>query len=154
MASDPDSGLDDAQEDLKFHYGFKSPTCSFSVTVGRGQGMHDEQFEWRQSHGDEVKALDEWHWGLKLVRLNNEKPDEGGGKGKNRKSGESSDGKEIVAVWADTGKLSMSKIGKFQFLGSGATGELGECWAIMAIVSVVRLWQINYSIVVASTASS
>lgn len=37
--------------------------------------------------------------------------------------------------------MSLRKAAKFQFLNSGATGELGEAWALMAVVTFVRVWQ-------------
>jgi hypothetical protein len=52
-----------------------------------------------------------------------------------------SDGKEVVAVWANPGTLSFSKLGHFEFRGSGAIGELGTLWSIMAVMSCMCIWQ-------------
>jgi len=152
--SSPSSGLANVQEDLRFHMGMTT-TCTFSIPIEHGGKTYAEKFEWRSSHGGEVKALSGWPLGLKLVRLDRETVEESGGKRKDRDIGASSDGKEVVAVWAFQAKPSLHKIGKFRFLGSGATGELGECFAIMAVISVLRLWQIDYAMaVVATTAAS
>lgn len=50
---------------------------------------------------------------------------------------------EVVAVWADASMLgmSMTKAARFQFPGSAATGELGELWTLMAVVTFLRVWQ-------------
>jgi hypothetical protein len=140
--------IGNVQEDLRFHYGLKATTCTFSVPIEHGASTYVENFEWRQSQGDEVKALSGWPVGLKLVRSEIATPSGKGGKNKDRAIGESSDGNEVVAVWAYQAKPSMSKLGKFQFLGSGATGELGDHWAITAVVSVLRLWEITYAAVI------
>jgi hypothetical protein len=153
IPSFPGSKLDNIHEDLRFHYGLKSTTCTFSIPIEYDAEVYVENFEWRQSHGDEVKALSGWPLGMKLVRSRNGTPERKGGKRKEREIGESSDGNEVVAVWAFHAKPSMTKIGMFQFLGSGATGELGEHWAIVAIVSVFRLWQISYAAMLPITVS-
>jgi hypothetical protein len=106
-----------------------------------------EQFEWRQSHGNEVRILDNHGWGYKLVRLqasaatpSSMPPDEDPAKSEGKKpaaaqqDGMTSDGKEVVAVWADSSEWSKRKLGKFQFMGSGASGELGDDWARFAVM--------------------
>lgn len=52
----------------------------------------------------------------------------------------SSDGREIVAVWAGAGMASVSKVLRFRFLGTGADGSLGDRWAIMAVASALAIW--------------
>ncbi|KAI9788275.1 MAG: hypothetical protein M1816_007041 [Peltula sp. TS41687] len=113
---------------------------SFSFNVCRDKDIHREAFEWRPTRGAEVRALDKWSWGWKLVRLG--KTTGSGGSRSVRSVGETSDGKEIVAVWAAKTTFTTSKLGKFHFLGAGMTGELGEEWAFMAVMSALRLW--NY----------
>ncbi|KAI1354207.1 hypothetical protein F5Y01DRAFT_274521 [Xylaria sp. FL0043] len=53
--------------------------------------------------------------------------------------GHSSDGKEVVAVCAGA-SLSVSKVLRFRFLGTGADGSLGARWAIMAVASALAIW--------------
>lgn len=111
---------------------------SFSVEVG--DTGRREDFEWRHSRGDDVAALGGRSDGWKLVRIAADGP--GGAKPGSTSSGggaRSSDGKEVVAVWATTHRR-LHKGFRFRFLGTGADGSLGERWAIMAVVSALRGW--------------
>jgi hypothetical protein len=56
-------------------------------------------------------------------------------------SGWTSDGKEVVAVWANAGVMTLFKVGMLEFRGSGATGELGLAWSVMVAVSAMCMWQ-------------
>jgi hypothetical protein len=60
-----------------------------------------------------------------------------------RVDGYSSDQKEVVAVWAHAGtlKTARSKMGDLEYRGTGATGELGQLWSIMAAVTYMCIWQ-------------
>lgn len=121
-------------------------TVSFSFRMllpYQGEKPRPETFEWRMSHGNEVKTLDGHAWGWKLVRMEDGLPTRKGGKRSERDDGETSDGKEVVAVWADNSKWSKDKFGKFRFLGTGATGDLGDDWSVMAVVTVLRIWQMQ-----------
>ncbi|PIA91924.1 hypothetical protein CB0940_09116 [Cercospora beticola] len=158
-------------EELHTKFSFQSPSYSFSAPVKKagGEKVVQERFVWRQSHGQEVKHVskNKYVWGWKLVRLDSETgggsvgdageeadptivrsrnsgegSSKGGGKRYERDLGESSDGKEVVAVWADNMKWSKNKLVKFEFLGAGRTGELGEVVEIMAVSSGMRIWQI------------
>ncbi|KAF4953455.1 hypothetical protein FSARC_12378 [Fusarium sarcochroum] len=125
----------------------------FGIQVGNGPDQHIERFEWRRSRGAEVKSVGQSSWGgYKLVRLGNanhkeeyySSSDEDLPEDSNRNSGEgfTSDGKEIVAVWGSASCYkSFSGVGEFQFRGSGATGELGTIWALMAVMSCMSIWQ-------------
>lgn len=81
---------------------------------------------------DELQCLEESGRGWKLVRL----PDD---YDENTKKVE----REIVAVWGEAKmfKSGVAKTARFQFLNSGATGELGDAWALMAVVTYTRVWQ-------------
>ncbi|KAM5354444.1 hypothetical protein ACJ41O_001093 [Fusarium nematophilum] len=119
----------------------------FAMELGQGANKAVERFEWRRSHGSEVKSVGESKYGWKLVRLGRGAGDPGSSDdekdhGPDRMDGLTSDGREIVAVWADSGDWkSVSKIGEFQLRGSGATGELGTQWALMAVMSCMCIWQ-------------
>ncbi|KJR81454.1 uncharacterized protein SPSK_01108 [Sporothrix schenckii 1099-18] len=66
-----------------------------------------------------------------------------------------SDGREIVALWAtqrqedgdgddddDPSDVSSTQtVARFTFLGSGASGQLGERWALMAVMSGLAVWE-------------
>ncbi|GAB7354236.1 hypothetical protein MBLNU459_g4775t1 [Dothideomycetes sp. NU459] len=124
---------------LKVKYHFLSSSYTFAVDTSHGI---PEKFEWRQSHGKEVRDVDKWSRGWKLVRMTGDGPDSHGGKRAAREKGEAGDGKEVVAVLTDNSKLSR-KMAKFQFIGTGTTGELGDFWTIMAVVTALRIWQIQ-----------
>ncbi|ENH75056.1 hypothetical protein FOC1_g10010442 [Fusarium oxysporum f. sp. cubense race 1] len=117
----------------------------FGMQVGRGADRHVERFEWRRSHGSEVKSVGESRYGWKLVRLGHgaEEPNDGNPNDEpDRGNGITNDGHEVVAVWAGSGDWkSMHKIGTFQLVGSGATSELGMQWKIMALMSCLCFWQ-------------
>ncbi|GMF71951.1 unnamed protein product [Aspergillus oryzae] len=121
-----------------------SPT--FSITVGgSGKDASYEQFEWRSSHGKEIKELAGHTSGWKLVRLS-EAVGEAGGSRSHRAMGCSSDGKEIVAGIAHNASWSLSKGFRIAFVGSGLTGVLGERWEIMTLMTAVHLWLIEFQI--------
>ncbi|KAH8202108.1 hypothetical protein TruAng_003686 [Truncatella angustata] len=125
-------------EEMGAHISITSVSYAFTIETGDGQR---EKFEWRSSKGSEVKSLssDKHPAGRKLVRISVEAGV--GGTRAVRDEGATSDGREIVAAWADNAKWSGNKAGVFQFLGSGATGELGERFSVMALVSAVRIWE-------------
>jgi hypothetical protein len=136
--------------------GLTSVSYSFSADVGRGGGREQdvrrEKFEWRTSRGGEVKNLDTGP-GRKLVRLSTESDGVGGTRAV-RDPGATSDGREVVAVWADNGRWRENRTGRFQFLGSGATGELGEGFAVMAIATALRIWELGNEASLGGAASS
>lgn len=120
----------------------------FAMEVGEGQDRHVERYEWRRSHGSEVKSLAGGsRWGFKLVRVggdnnNNNTKSPSHVKGPDgRADGVASDGNEVVAVWVDASILKPSTVGEFELRGSGATGELGQLWTIMAAMSCMCIWQ-------------
>lgn len=124
----------------------------FTFEITRGKETRREAFEWRFSHGKEVRALDRWAQGWKLVHLGpidgSGQPlghAESGGSGGSRKTrphGETSDGLPVVAVFADNSKLSRSKLARFHFVGAGATDEFGEAWAMFVTMSALRIWEL------------
>lgn len=164
LPSLPSAGLIGGVEILR-HSGTRKEKFWFGMQVGEGEHRHIERFEWRRSHGVEVKNVGAGKWGWKLVRLGSRSPEDevsediqdvhvkedsdGDGKedgkkdlkrtatGSSRREGFTSDGLEIVAVWAEHTGMSMTKIGEFQLRGSGKTGELGRSWGLMALVSFV-----------------
>lgn len=140
----PDEGPDaeDVEtEEMKAHASLTSVSYTFSVETAPGLR---EKFEWRASKGNEVKALVEGKVhhasGRKLVRLATEADGVGGTRAV-RDQGASSDGREVVAVWADNPKWSGNKAGALRFLGSGASGALGGRFAVMAIATSIRIWE-------------
>lgn len=133
----------------------------FALPIGPNGEL--ETFEWRRSRGSEVKQLNASWRGWKLVRkgrtsshdhqaavdqfskqdddslprysIDDEKSDSGSAM-------EDTAGEEIVAVWAKSGTwTSLHDIGEFAFHGSGASGELGQRFAIMAVMTALSIWQ-------------
>ncbi|KAK6825101.1 hypothetical protein PG989_013156 [Apiospora arundinis] len=159
----PNFGRPTTEEPLETHVTISGAGYAFSLEVQRGvlgaiTGNDDstndndkkdadkaseqwtrERFEWRHSRGSEVKALDRLNSGWKLVRIHSE-ADGVGGTRRARDQGASSDGKELVAVFAEVSGWSTSKVVKFKFLGSGATGEMGTRWSVMAVMTALRIW--------------
>lgn len=126
---------------IKVHAGFKHLDSAFTVPVHNSVSKPNlEKFEWRVSHGKEVEDLNQRSWGFKLVRLESSPPPNGSSSSSSSSEyGYTSDGKEVVAVWAANSQFSKNKLGKFQFMGSGAKGLLGEAWAIMAVATMLTM---------------
>lgn len=109
-------------EEMRWHQRGWLPSHTFAMQTNPQE--LPERFEWRGSKGEAVKDLGEVSFGWKLVRLGQDD--------------------EVVAAFT-MAKLSRSllKAAKFQFLGSGATGELGHTWAKMALATFLRIHQQN-----------
>jgi hypothetical protein len=127
---------------------WKQPWFWFAMEIGDGQHRRVERFEWRRSRGSEVRSIaDQSRWGhagWKLLRMGDESNDSKDQKKSGaRMDGYSSDQKEVVAVWAHAGtmKSARSKVGDFGYRGSGATGEFGQLWSIMAVMTCMCIWQ-------------
>ena len=133
---------------------FNSCARTFLVFV---PGPHKEsmevQFEWRRSHGSEIKDLAGNSYGWKLVRSKGPAVAAGGSR-QERTKGTTSDGKEILAVFAYSISASITKALKFAFMGEGLTGILGEEWEIAAVISGLWLWFLDTQVFVATTAAS
>jgi hypothetical protein len=119
----PPTGPNSPPSELRVEPNFMKTKWAFSVEVAApGGGFRTEAFVWKQSKGSEVNALPStWGSGKKLVR-------------------EGSD--EIVAACTNGG-MSMSKKFCFLFVGAGATGELGERWAVMAVTSALGIFEME-----------
>ncbi|KAI6081911.1 hypothetical protein F4821DRAFT_16498 [Hypoxylon rubiginosum] len=123
---------------------------TFKMKVGKPGKQQMERFEWRMSKGYEVHHIHPKAHGAKLVRLGHEGPGGGaGGERGTRKKGESSDGKEVVAVWGTTSHVPRTVTGEYKkpftlyFRGSGDTGELGEEFRALAIMSALKIFQLT-----------
>ncbi|KAI2615236.1 hypothetical protein GGR54DRAFT_642510 [Hypoxylon sp. NC1633] len=140
------------EEPLRTVVSWPHISYAFDADVGGGVAtdpaplgsLRRETFEWRHSAGSAVASLGAAASGWKLIRTTTDPPPgigedawpfAGGGE-------MSSDGKEIVAVWADARRSPAPDVlMKFRFLGMGASGVLGERWATMAVMSALRMWQ-------------
>lgn len=115
-----------------------SPSYAFEIAVG-AKGTTPERFEWRKSHGNEIKELAGHSYGWKLVRLTGPVNSVGGSR-KERDRGYTSDGLEIVALIAHNASWSMTKGFRFAFMGGGLTGAMGEDWEIVVVTSALQVW--------------
>jgi hypothetical protein len=97
-------------------HGFMQHRWTFGMDTGCGRR---EDFEWRHSGSDEVKDLGGKSKGYKLVAL--------------------SRNDEVVMVYARSGMGGGSKEARFEFLGSGASGVLGEAWAVVAVATALGI---------------
>lgn len=80
----------------------------------------DEDFEWRCSTGSETELLSQrFDRGWSLIRLGDAR-------------------QEVVAVGSQP--RSWRKLAPFGFVSAGATGELGEVFEIVAVISYLRLY--------------
>lgn len=134
----------------------------FALEVAPGRV---EKFEWRRSSGAAVRSLGQSRSGWKLVRCSapppgyQEKPeaalaaDEAPEEDDNDRGDLTSDGNEIVAVWAGASlrKMSMTAVGRFEFRGAGLRGELGERWALMAVMSQMIIWRQEMQVAMAAS---
>ncbi|KAH8758293.1 hypothetical protein F5883DRAFT_501979 [Diaporthe sp. PMI_573] len=121
---------------------FMSAKFAFTVEVpwpgpGGATAYRKETFEWRRSNSLAIGGLGGRSQGWKLVRLSNELPP--GGLAVSGSGPPSGDGHEVVAVCTDA-VMSMTKLFKFSFLGTGLSGALGERWAVMAVTTALVIW--------------
>lgn len=113
------------------------PWPSAGAGAGGGVTWRKEAYEWRPSNSLAVSGLGGSSQGWKLVRLANELPP--GGLAVAGSGPPSGDGHEVVAVCTNA-VMSMTKLWKFSFLGTGVSGALGERWAVMAVVTGLVIW--------------
>ncbi|XXG95558.1 hypothetical protein Hte_001823 [Hypoxylon texense] len=123
--------------------GFSRMEYYFSMEVGRDDQRRTEKFEWRPSRGHEVRSVDTHGEGWKLVRTQVAAPTGGQGGGRRTRSiDESSDGKEIVAIWVTNVHERQPNKTPFQFAlrGSGKNGMLGKHFGFVALMTALRVW--------------
>ncbi|KAI2605181.1 uncharacterized protein GGS25DRAFT_419057 [Hypoxylon fragiforme] len=130
---------------MKMKVGLLHVSYRFSVQTGTGKDLRTEDFEWRQSRGEEVRGLNKHAgYGWKLVRLSGNNAEQGGGGGGSdrtkRAVGWTSDGQEVVAAWSHNNSWSANKVFKLQFLESGATGVLGDRFAVVALMTALKIF--------------
>ena len=119
--------------------GFGVGSYRFSIEVGSSNRR--ELFEWRHSYGDAIASLGGQTSGWKLVRLARGPPGGGGSGDANFVSGGFLDGEgnEVVAAFT-LAISSLTKAARFQFMGTGDSGMLGERWAILAVITSFALY--------------
>lgn len=140
-------------EPFRRHVSLKHETWDFVLAITSGNERHAEKFEWRRSHGDETASLRDGKstYGWKLVRLHSSESTRTDVQVDDQVIGESSDGKEVVAVWTDDTQTwfrgdEKGVVGKLEFMGSGAASDdsgLGEQWKLFAAMSALHMRQVN-----------
>lgn len=154
IAASSPSGNDESKEisePFRRHVSLTHETWEFVASLRSGSELYAEKFEWRRSSGDELASLRSGKktYGWKLVRLHTTEAANPDVSSERREVGESSDGKEIVAVWSDDTQTwfrgdEKGVVGKFEFLGSGRGGSgLGDQWRFFAAMSALHIRQIN-----------
>nr|KMM71611.1 hypothetical protein CPAG_07914 [Coccidioides posadasii RMSCC 3488] len=122
----------------------KTVVFRFSIEVGR-DGFRRERFEWRKLKTDDPDYAKR---AVKLLRFRSSPTSASSKDGSGAASfeGNGSDGwgdgceVEVVAVFEWKPVWSMNKPFNIRFMGSGKTGELGDRWAVMAIITGMRIW--------------
>jgi hypothetical protein len=140
-------------EPFRRYVSLEHETWDFVLAIMTGNERQAEKLEWRRTHGDEIASLrgGKSTYGWKLVRPRASESAGADVKEDSRILGESSDGKEVVAVWTDDTQTwfrgdEKGVVGKFKFAGSGAAvgnGGLGEQWKIFAMMSALHMRQVN-----------
>lgn len=146
-------GDGEISEPFRRHVSLKHETWDFVIAVVSGNERYVEKFEWRRSHGDETASLRDGKstYGWKLVRLQSGDSTSNHSGDDSRVLGESSDGKEVVAVWTDDTQTWFRKadkgvVARLEFTGSGALGGdggLGEKWKLFVAMSALHMRQVN-----------
>ncbi|KAI8962864.1 hypothetical protein F5Y11DRAFT_365539 [Daldinia sp. FL1419] len=113
----------------------------FSIEVGPGKGLWREDFEWRKSNGGGDKDLVDapWKCGFKLFRLaprSTKDPVPGDETPQKTTTGN----QELVAVFAWNSNLHLMDPFKIEFRGEGGMGLLGERFALMTVITGLKLW--------------
>lgn len=110
----------------------KTVVFRFSIEVGNRNRR--ESFEWRKIEGEELDS--NMKHGFKLVRLRSDLiPFRGDGE-----HGDESEEPVAKVGWKHAWSLKPFTI---QFLGAGLTGELGDRWALMAVMTGLRVWYLD-----------
>ncbi|RMJ06610.1 hypothetical protein CDV36_013793 [Fusarium kuroshium] len=145
----PTCGIMPCQIVLQCEYADPVTWFRFTMVVGDGTNNHFETFEWRRSS----KSAGKW----KLTRLGPGAEEDMSQQWYPSPYGQeyygspvATDGgssrKETVAILSEEKASSRSshrsKVGGFQFKGSGATSELGYHWALMATMSGILILQL------------
>jgi hypothetical protein len=157
-------GDGETSEPFRRHVSLKHETWDFVIAIASGNEWNAEKFEWRRSHGDETASLRDGKstYGWKLVRFHSGDPTGSNARDDSRVLGESSDGKEVVAVWTDDTQTWFRKadegvVAKLEFTRSGALsgdGGLGDKWKLFVAMSALHMRQVNLQYAQAASSAS
>ena len=107
--------------------GIMDPIYQFKATVGSGKSLHLEQFSWRQT-GNWKKQKQGDQRIFELTR-----------------NSDRQEASEKVARWQEDTLPAEGRMGSFQLIGSGASGELGGHWKLVAVVSILGLARMQWA---------
>ncbi|KAI1777239.1 hypothetical protein F4818DRAFT_341597 [Hypoxylon cercidicola] len=117
---------------------------AFAVEVSHDGKLVREDFEWRKAKkgsDEELKA-----GGFKLLRLSSRLKQESGRSGTASSSCDATteDGYEVVALfkWNKT-LTNMMHPFELRFVGAALSGSLGDRWALMAVITGLRIWWLH-----------
>ncbi|KAH7000480.1 hypothetical protein EDB80DRAFT_724040 [Ilyonectria destructans] len=137
----PGTGSETTSETMKnVRLGSKSNVFQFSIEVEPANTR--EKFAWRPSQGDAVKGLGGESGGWELVHISQDRLRSFDTESLYTVADLNTDidGNEVVAVWA-LAKGSLTKTAKFQFVGTGSSGKLGERWMTIAVITFCALFE-------------
>ncbi|XXG95767.1 hypothetical protein Hte_002038 [Hypoxylon texense] len=118
---------------------------AFSIEVDHGGKLVREDFEWRKSKKGSNELLKDG--GFKLLRLSSRRYQESSRSSTASSSSHDAtteDGYEVVAIfkWNKT-LTNMMHPFELRFVGPALSGSLGERWAVMAVITGLRLWWLH-----------
>ncbi|KAI1190745.1 hypothetical protein F5B17DRAFT_385651 [Nemania serpens] len=108
----------------------------FAVPARDSSGLVEE-YVWKHSMVPDILQV-KAHWTLSRKPPSSSSSSSGGASGSGGAGSRVAD--ETVATLSFK-KDSRSKIGTIRFEGSGASGELGDRWAVVAILTALAIWQ-------------
>ncbi|KAI8949633.1 hypothetical protein F4801DRAFT_552762 [Xylaria longipes] len=125
----------------------KHVAFSFSIEIGFGKKLHREIFEWRNINKNERDESTE-HGGFRLFRLSpNLEQNASGGESSSQGIPTSStvaSQDEAVAIFGWRSFWTSPKHPlDLRLVGAGLTGELGDRWTLMVLITALRLWELH-----------
>jgi len=125
--------------------GCKEVTFTFSIKVGNPlkEDVRRERFEWRKIEKGTNEAVKEGGYRLVAVEDASETGTEGtpAAGASSSSSSPGTGGQYGVALLSWSKRLSTSRqVFRLELLGRGQSGELGERWSLMVVMTALRLW--------------
>lgn len=139
----PGSPQETCTEIMRASTNQKMVNFQFSIEVGHGKELRREEFAWQTvAKGEEAKKLADapFEGAFKLIRLS----DQAGGSGGTGSKEAPGEGQEALAVFAWNRSLSITNPFRIQFMGSDRPAVMGERWAMMVVITGLRLWWLRH----------
>ncbi|KAH6627178.1 hypothetical protein B0J18DRAFT_489927 [Chaetomium sp. MPI-SDFR-AT-0129] len=120
---------------------------SFFVEVDHGKERERQKFEWRKFEKGKIATATEG--GFELVRVlspcsPNAGQEEPGASSASLSTVDGEENEEVVAllIWRKLWPTFKHNF-TLQLLGKGQTGELGDRWALMVVITAIRIWALR-----------